>query len=795
MTPKKREKTNVWIYYVNNTESGLATCRMCNGTLKNNRVSNLKTHLWNRHKIKVLKITPIETKVDESSDLDSEISEKIIHKQKRTVVNKKQTLRQKRNALWKYFENNIDSGLAKCKICKAPLRNRVSNLKGHLFQQHDINLYYAKRQPMKKIRVNVNNLLLRNNKNDVWNYYENIIDSGIARCKTCNGTLKNNRVSNLKTHLLKMHNLNLSVKKIQPIESASSEADSVHSVKIIPKEILKINVNRKQLLRSFIGLVTEDCIPLKVLDSPNMRNIIGPICDGLEAAAEKPMSLNGSSCIKHLELVASNIRLDIKTELKNKLLSFRIDSASRLCRNIVGISAQFLRDAQIKSRFLGMIELRKEPLKNVAVEVINVLKRYDIKVAQMVSATSDNGEPIEESGDDCSNEEYLKKIELVEKSPNILLGHIRVSRCAAHSAQLCVLDVTKSSEIINYIFTCRNLTKYIRKPSNRYHETFEQKQLKMPQLDCPTRWGSTYAMLEHLKLAKDVIPKNESVRSNIQDGSYVIDSFWEFIESYCVVFGPLQKTILKFEEEQLHYGNFYAQWLKCKICTEKIVKDASQTLTTTIGNIILNSIDKRTTKFMNSKRLVSCLYLDPRFHHTLTAEQKVQARDYLKQIWDRITELNPEVTSCSASMVSIPDQSVDFDEEDELLNQYLTQGLLEANVGSKSDVYTKIETLQLPFQRIDVDVLSFWQAKENSDQELYAISKVCFAIPPTQVAMERQFSTLRLMLTDDWNQHGQETLENIFLVKLNPNFLESAIDQLPIFQNDQNSPIESIKDE
>ncbi|KAH8393125.1 hypothetical protein KR215_002950, partial [Drosophila sulfurigaster] len=53
------------------------------------------------------------------------------------------------------------------------------------------------------------------------------------------------------------------------------------------------------------------------------------------------------------------------------------------------------------------------------------------------------------------------------------------------------------------------------------------------------------------------------------------------------------------------------------------------------------------------------------------------------------------------------------------------------------------------------------------------------------VTIERAFSTLRLVLTDYRNRLSQEVLENILLLKLNPSILDSAIDNLSLFQDDE----------
>jgi len=69
-----------------------------------------------------------------------------------------------------------------------------------------------------------------------------------------------------------------------------------------------------------------------------MRNIIDPICQGLNEKSGKNIILNGSKCKSVLKQVAANVRPEIHQECKNRLLSLKIDSATRLDRNIFDIN-------------------------------------------------------------------------------------------------------------------------------------------------------------------------------------------------------------------------------------------------------------------------------------------------------------------------------------------------------------------------------------------------------------------------------------------------------------------------
>lgn len=117
---------------------------------------------------------------------------------------------------------------------------------------------------------------------EVWKHFQNKADEGLAMCTICKASLKNNRLSNLKSHLLKQHKINFKL-SLENCETSSTSS----SIKTIRKKKIKIEVNKKELLRSYIGLVTEDSIPFNVLNSQNMRNIVDPICEGLKAAGGK----------------------------------------------------------------------------------------------------------------------------------------------------------------------------------------------------------------------------------------------------------------------------------------------------------------------------------------------------------------------------------------------------------------------------------------------------------------------------------------------------------------------------
>lgn len=53
-----------------------------------------------------------------------------------------------------------------------------------------------------------------------------------------------------------------------------------------------------------------------------------------------------------------------------------------------------------------------------------------------------------------------------------------------------------------------------------------------------------------------------------------------------------------------------------------------------------------------------------------------------------------------------------------------------------------------------------------------------------QVTIERAFSSLKLILADNRNRLNHNTLENILIVKLNADYLDTAVETLQLFEEE-----------
>ncbi|KAI8120087.1 hypothetical protein CVS40_8584 [Lucilia cuprina] len=183
---------------------------------------------------------------------------------------------------------------------------------------------------------------------------------------------------------------------------------------------------------------------------------------------------------------------------------------------------------------------------------------------------------------------------------------------------------------------------------------------------------------------------------------------------------------------------------------KEVEKSEENSFVNVVGTFLLENMAIRSKKIMENDMLRACLNFDPRFQHKLKPNYVQSARN----------------------------NNVELEATGEL--DILTEHLMpqDSDETENYSTYAKIENLKLNFQRSTICVLNYWKQRRFTDPELYILSNIIFGVPPTQVSVERAFSSLKIILTDSRNRLSQENLENILLAKLNSSLLDEAINEL-----------------
>lgn len=157
----------------------------------------------------------------------------------------------------------------------------------------------------------------------------------------------------------------------------------------------------------------------------------------------------------------------------------------------------------------------------------------------------------------------------------------------------------------------------------------------------------------------------------------------------------------------------------------------------------------------------ACLFLDPKYQFMLTNEQKEASIEYLCKIFNyyncnNITLEEEENRKIRRSCMDSFDVIL-VEKRRETNNHSIRSGRIESILRSFIGIiYDK-----------EQNIFCFWNKNRLVWPELYSLYKVVFAVPATQVSVERAFSTFKFIYSDRRERISTELLEDILTINLN----------------------------
>lgn len=177
--------------------------------------------------------------------------------------------------------------------------------------------------------------------------------------ENCGKSLSGKRPANIKRHYLTVHKVNIDARVEE--HDSDSNSDKLDTNKIVSnvqkdKNILEVCMDKNQFLRCCLGLVTVKGIAFRLLDDEYFKKIILPY--------EKKFNLhlNSRNIVSYVENASDQIKNIItrrvgKRKAGKKMLSLKLDIASRMERSLLGVNVQYIKDAKIVIHTLGQFEL------------------------------------------------------------------------------------------------------------------------------------------------------------------------------------------------------------------------------------------------------------------------------------------------------------------------------------------------------------------------------------------------------------------------------------------------------
>ena len=179
-------------------------------------------------------------------------------------------------------------------------------------------------------------------------YYKFDKDSDITKCLECGKTLKGRKFYNIKRHLKGQHKID-----IEKINTNNSGSDGETDPEIPGKKPRKnssvnITMDKNQFLKCCVGLITVKNIPFRIFDDEEFfKKIIAPY------EQKFGTKLNSKNIVSAIEKCGEQVTEIISKRLKNKMISLKVDIATRMDKSILGINVQYIKDFKICINTLG----------------------------------------------------------------------------------------------------------------------------------------------------------------------------------------------------------------------------------------------------------------------------------------------------------------------------------------------------------------------------------------------------------------------------------------------------------
>lgn len=107
---------------------------------------------------------------------------------------------------------------------------------------------------------------------------------------------------------------------------------SLLEMNFTPK-MISVEISEKELIDACVELVTKNGCPFAALQYSGFQKIMAPILAGLNTK----LKINAENIKKHVSKLADDIKVKIKNETCQKLISIKLDIATRCDRSILGI--------------------------------------------------------------------------------------------------------------------------------------------------------------------------------------------------------------------------------------------------------------------------------------------------------------------------------------------------------------------------------------------------------------------------------------------------------------------------
>ncbi|XP_073521308.1 protein MIS12 homolog isoform X1 [Phyllobates terribilis] len=625
------------------------------------------------------------------------------------------------------------------------------------------------------------------------------------------GSAKNapTRASNLKRHLQRFHpevfhavteKDNRRTKKPEPSTSRQAKEEERASQTSVRRYFVSdkvtVTMTADVFKRQLIELVVKDGVPLSLFARPAFTALNG------EMARKLGVSLERESIRKLVIEEALNQKEDLKKTLKRRFVFLKMDACTRHRVNYFAINVRYVCDNnKIVTKTLAVKDTKAHHTSQFLQALVEkVLQDYELKKEQVLAIITDNASNIStmklmngnNEGEQQLEEHFrFSMLEMEGHSPVLIteeetditteeqqndssqlddlveaashLSPIHHMRCVVHTLQLAIRDSLQEGYAATLISKVRKLAIAARTP--KIDSILKRRAGKGAIVDQVTRWGSTYLMIERLLELKPFLVD----MANPQPQVALNEGQWTQVAELKELLDHPFTVTKKLQAEDLTPGIIIKEWKNLLSCLSQkggLIADG-----------IAASMKRRETQLLESKILLAAVYVDPSHRILLDDQQLTKGKEALTEVAVRMSGLQDDqedLGPASAAPAAVSSASSDEFKFEKYLDD-MEQAKRCRREKDSTPIENRLPIFQQNFSLALKEVEEFNHSTKLTVHEaipLYPeivrdVARVVTALPPTQVSVERLFSSLKIIRSDLRSFMKEDLMEAILFLRRN----------------------------
>ena len=426
-----------------------------------------------------------------------------------------------------------------------------------------------------------------------------------------------------------------------------------------------------------------------------------------------------------------------------------IQNLSYICLTVHFIDSQW----NMHKRLLNFCVIKSHSGVNIGNAIEFCMNEWGLR--KLMCITVDNA-----SNNDVAVEQLKKR--LVKKSVVPLRGEHFHMRCYAHILNLIVRDGIAVVE--GAIQKIRGVVKYVRSSPKRldmFKLCVEEANLTYGsslQLDCPTRWNSTYLMLQTAIKYQKAFDKLEDKDKRFlkEFGSDVpTERDWTNAKILARFLKTFYEVTCKFSGSSYSTSSVYFPEIIRILKEIELCENSRDPMVSEMGMEMRHKFNKYWGSLQSTNlMLFVAVVLDPRYklkylkvkyteHYGEELAENLVKKviNALNEMMDDYRNLNEDESKEDDFSSTVLKKNDDFfDGSDTYVDDFFVELEKEQEVAALEELDRYLED-KLEKNRIDFDLLNWWKVNEVRYPSLANVARDVFAIQASTVASESTFST------------------------------------------------------